>query len=141
VKNPLNVRRENHGCGPTGPRKLHYEQSWYIVSLKLLEITTDFSLLSTGNNNNKPQEVRYNKYKDITTSALFSNQQTALKPQIQIARNLIDKYTQHTDQKSSQSDTVCLPKLFVSQNCSVLKLQQSKLTKLLLSLNLLSPKS
>jgi hypothetical protein len=49
--------------------------------------------------------------------------------------------SQHTDQKLAQFDTVCLPKLFIFQNCSVLTLQQSKLTELTPNLNLHWPKS
>jgi hypothetical protein len=52
MENLLKVRRKNHGCGSTGPRKLHYEQPWYRVSLEPLEITTHFSSLPTGNNKN-----------------------------------------------------------------------------------------
>ena len=48
--------------------------------------------------------------------------------------------SQHTHQIWAQSDTVCLPKLFLYQNCSVLKLQQSELTKPLSNLMLLWPK-
>jgi hypothetical protein len=39
----------------------------------------------------QPQEVRYNKDRDITASVPFSNQRPALEPQIQTARNLVDK--------------------------------------------------
>jgi hypothetical protein len=48
-------------------------------------------------------------------------------------------FSQHNDQKSAQLNTVCLPKLFVSQNCSVMKLQKSEITKLLSNLNTSDP--
>jgi hypothetical protein len=67
---------------------------WATLVQSLSRTSRDYNtllLVAHRQQQQQPQEVRYNKDWDITVSVLFSNQRTALKPQIQTARNFIDK--------------------------------------------------
>ena len=119
------MRRKNHGCGPTGPRKLHYEQE---SSPEPLEITTHTNSLPTGNNNNNNHKRQDITKQSITDSVPFGNQQTALKPQIQSAPNSVDKQTYvsptYPPKMSSighrlPAQTVLLPNLLRAETAAV----------------------
>ena len=90
MENLLNVRRKNHGCGPTGPRKLHYDQD---SSLEHLDITTHSSARCQPATTTTTTRGKISAKLSITDSVPFGNQQTVLKLQIQTARNLVDKQT------------------------------------------------
>jgi hypothetical protein len=64
---------------------------WVTLVQSLSRTSRDYNTLLLVAHWQQPQEIRYNKDRDITVSVLFSNQWTALKLQIQTARNLVDK--------------------------------------------------
>ena len=144
-KNLLKARRKkNHGCGPTGPRKLHYEQPGYRVFSRTSRDIQHTQQVANRQQQQQPQEARLQQSRNITVSVPFNNQKTALRPQLQTAPNLADKQTYvfpTISQKISSighrlpAQTIRLPKL------SVLKLQQSELTKPLSNRMLHCPKS
>jgi hypothetical protein len=74
VENLLKVRRENHGCGPTGRRELHYDQPGYRFFSRTSGDYSTLLSVSHQQQQQQPQEVRYNKDRDIIVSILLNNQ-------------------------------------------------------------------
>ena len=111
---------KNHGCGPTGPRKLHYEQPRYRVFSRTSRDMQHTQYVANRQQQQQPLEGRLQQSRDITVSVPFNNQQTALKPQHQTTPNLADKQTYVFPTISPNFSSIAhhlLPKLFVYQNC------------------------
>ena len=89
-------------------------------SLEHLEIYNTLSMLPTGNNNNNHLEEDYNKAEisqfmsPSVISNVLSDHNSKQHQTWKTSRHIC---SQQSHQKSAQSDTVCLSKLFVYQNC------------------------
>ena len=126
MENLLNVRRKNHGCGPTGPRKIHYDQE---SSLEHLEITTHTSArCQPATTITTTTRGKISAKQSFQDSVIFGNQQTALKLQNQIAHKLVDKQTYEFPTYPPNmslighrlpAQTVPLPKLLCAETAAV----------------------
>ena len=126
-KTSLRWERKNHGCGPTGPHELHYEQPGYKVFSKISRDIQHTHHVA-NRQQQQPLERKITAKQSISVSVPFGNHQTALKPQIQSAPNLVDKltyeYPTYTPNFRSighclPAQTVHLPKLLSAETAAV----------------------